>query len=222
MSALAQWRDTVVRNRANGIPSRPSSPPLSDEEGSEKVEEPDELQDHKRSKSEPPEPGISVRKPTPSPWVRWWGRSRSSKEAEVNGQGGRPVLKASSSVLEGVSVKKTKSSDTILLDSGASQTAPALPSTPDTRAVEPPSRKADLLASVTEKKFAKTLRLTSDQLVSFTFFQANGRVNRFHCTEKSQFETWKEHHYIFSFHVRCHCVYGTHLRVGLNRSGRRF
>ena len=105
MSALVLWRDTA--KKASGVSSRPSSPPLSDDEDEDKndVLSADERQDHKRSKSEPPEQGITMRKPTSSSWVRWWGRSRINKEAEVNGKGGRPSLKASSSApFEAVSV----------------------------------------------------------------------------------------------------------------------
>jgi len=74
---------------------------------------------------------------------------------------------------------------------------------------------------VVKRKFAKTLRLTSDQLVSFLSFLCEYGFGLWFA-ESPQFETWGEHHYVLPLHVRGYCVYGAYLRMGFDGLGARF
>lgn len=99
MDALILWRDATLREKAAGLPTRPSSP-LSEANSEEAVKSDEAASDdrllHNRSQSEPVEkaPGSDASgKPTSSSWVQWWSRSRTNSSKDVNGaQAGRPAL----------------------------------------------------------------------------------------------------------------------------------
>lgn len=114
------------------------------------------------------------------------------------------------------------------------ESAPALPSTP---VQEPPTD--PFLKTITPKnlaladsaitnsqsvrkrrKFVKTLRLTSDQLVSLQVFAKGSKPE--HYLEIVRAEAWAElDHFLLVFYGRC-CVHGEDIRLGLYRSNRRF
>ncbi|ESK95125.1 nuclear elongation and deformation protein 1 [Moniliophthora roreri MCA 2997] len=167
MSALVLWRDSYLKAREAGqVITRPSSP-LSD------YEEPftptsttastttlptsvegDDKKENKieRSQSEPPETMEQKEKPQPptsSSWVQWWSRSRKKTNPS---EAKRPELKEAYSepTVPAPAVINDSSSD---VAAQASESAPALPSTPIQQPLSKP-------------KYVKTLRLTSDQLKS--------------------------------------------------------
>ncbi|KAF9464839.1 Lipin/Ned1/Smp2-domain-containing protein [Collybia nuda] len=188
MYALVGWRNAALQHR---ITSRPislsfenhlegaasSSPPSTEEneQASDRIH-------HTRSKSEPPEklPG----KPTSSSWVQWWSRSRQitpsiapSSDVERDkalettiSRNERPVLRgtASAPLQNGAAPPSSRAqySDT---ETGsrvipAADSAPALPSTPVQGPVTTVPSATPVPKIPRGRKFAKTLRLTSDQL----------------------------------------------------------
>ncbi|KAK7054133.1 nuclear elongation and deformation protein 1 [Favolaschia claudopus] len=154
MDALVLWRDALVKQTTEGIPLRPTSPALSVPDTPEDEVEPDTR--YSRAKSEPPEQAtpIVAGKPTSSSWVQWWSRSR--QQPSKSGKEERPALPWTSSApgIESPSIPKRP-------DIPPADSAPA-PSTPvqrPTPAIPKPSPE-----STGDRKFAKTLRLTSDQL----------------------------------------------------------
>ncbi|GLB34082.1 putative LNS2 [Lyophyllum shimeji] len=188
MRSLVVWRSATLRQKAQEAPSRPPSP-LSDEEP-EGVrprspplsdEQQPEERHHHRSKSEPPEKPQG--KPTSSSWVQWWSRSgRKKKDAEKeeidaaapSAKNERPGLRGTASAPpDGVPSPPTVAFDPkkIARDIPPSESAPAYPSTPVQAPVEAPVKATPAAAHThpapaVSRKFAKTLRLTSDQLKS--------------------------------------------------------
>ncbi|KAF9031796.1 LNS2-domain-containing protein [Hymenopellis radicata] len=155
MPALRIWRSSYLEMRDAGIVTRPSSPLSDDEDGAksggEELEDKDKLIPGKSETRKPP---------TSSSWVQWWSRSRrdNAKKAKTD----RPALKESVSAPLEDETKDTPHRPPQLKDFPPADSAPALPSTPIQKPVEvPPSINT---AVVPGKKFAKTLRLTSDQL----------------------------------------------------------
>ncbi|KAJ6572586.1 Lipin/Ned1/Smp2-domain-containing protein [Mycena sp. CBHHK59/15] len=165
MDALVLWRDTLIRQRSDGIPLRPTSP-ASDEEDAKvppdtPTEEDPERQNHNRSKSEPPELATNG-KPTSSSWVQWWSRSRRGKTEGAAGKDERPPLPWMASAPNSSDAKQLppKRSTT---DVRPADSAP-VPSTPVQRPSSPPAQPSP--KGTGRRKFAKTLRLTSEQLKS--------------------------------------------------------
>ncbi|KAJ7490242.1 Lipin/Ned1/Smp2-domain-containing protein [Mycena galericulata] len=171
MDALVLWRDALVKQTTEGIPLRPTSP-MSDGEDAQSVPdtpteslEQREKQQHNRSKSEPPEQ-VPKGKPTSSSWVQWWSRSKAKTEGTPT-KDDRPPLPWTTSAPNGTdsdtlppkALSKVKRSST---DIPPADSAPA-PSTP---VQHPVPAAAQPLPVGKGKKFAKTLRLTSDQLKS--------------------------------------------------------
>ncbi|KAF8076685.1 nuclear elongation and deformation protein 1 [Lyophyllum atratum] len=180
MRALVHWRDATLQQTAQDLPSRPASP-VSDEEVEERLlspapssdEQPEERHHH-RSKSEPPEKPQG--KPTSSSWVHWWNRSgrkkteAEKKDADILAAPGvkseRPGLRGTASApLDGVMPPDVVSFEPkrVSREIPPAESAPAYPSTP----VQPPAKITPVVAPVSpavSRKFAKTLRLTSDQL----------------------------------------------------------
>ncbi|KAJ7682441.1 LNS2-domain-containing protein [Mycena polygramma] len=164
MDALVLWRDALVRQTTDGIPLRPTSP-ASDEDDTKSapdspIEEEEPERRLERSKSEPPEPTpTAAGKPTSSSWVQWW--SRSKREGTPATKEDRPPLPWSASA--------PNASDTQLplRSSGIppADSAPS-PSTPIQRPSQALLNPNPSPESVGKRKFAKTLRLTSDQLKS--------------------------------------------------------
>lgn len=109
----------------------------------------------KRADSEPPE---SHRKPTSSSWVRWWNRSRDVTEAD------RPPLRVSNtSPTESTLPKHVP---LVPQHTVFPQSVSAPPATPAPDIMEPLSKALEAKIARTRKRYAKTLRLTSDQLKS--------------------------------------------------------
>ncbi|KAJ6539705.1 Lipin/Ned1/Smp2-domain-containing protein [Mycena capillaripes] len=163
MDALVLWRDALVKQSTDGIPLRPTSP-ASDEEDTKSVpgtptDEEEPQRRFERSKSEPPE-AAPTGKPTSSSWVQWW--SRSKRDAAPTTKDDRPPLPWTASEPNGSETKllavKRTSSDIPPADSAPS------PSTPVQRPAQAPPKPSPEGSG--KRKFAKTLRLTSDQLKS--------------------------------------------------------
>ncbi|KAJ7498584.1 Lipin/Ned1/Smp2-domain-containing protein [Mycena latifolia] len=164
MDALVLWRDALVKQTTYGIPLRPTSPAPDEEDVKSVPDTPpadEEQQKHNRSKSEPPEQAPKG-KPTSSSWVQWWSRSRRGQTEGPPIKDDRPPLPSTFSAPNNsdskFSVPKRSSTDIPPADS-----APA-PSTPVQRPAQAPPKSSPERTG--KRKFAKTLRLTSDQLKS--------------------------------------------------------
>ncbi|KAJ6466693.1 LNS2-domain-containing protein [Mycena vitilis] len=165
MDALVLWRDALVRQTTDGIPIRPTSP-ASDEDDTKSapdspIEEEEPERRLERSKSEPPEQTpTAAGKPTSSSWVQWW--SRSKREGAPATKEDRPPLPWSASA--------PNASDTQLPLRASPGIPPAdsapSPSTPVQRPSQALLHPDPSPESAGKRKFAKTLRLTSDQLKS--------------------------------------------------------
>ncbi|KAG0698677.1 Lipin/Ned1/Smp2-domain-containing protein [Suillus ampliporus] len=168
MDALRLWVENApkVPSRAmSGPPSLMEEEPQSrmDESEEEQVSSADEQEpvssgderELKRADSEPPE---SHRKPTSSSWARWWSRSRDITEAE------RPILRGSNTLpLESIPVSLVAHRTVF------PQSASAPPATPEggkAPSIEPLGKALEAKIARTQKRYAKTLRLSSDQLKS--------------------------------------------------------
>ncbi|KAJ8507390.1 hypothetical protein ONZ45_g10251 [Pleurotus djamor] len=191
--ALRLWRRAALQEQEMRFPPRPISP-ISDEEEEPELppESPDEASDsqtlptperkqHDRAKSEPPEAALSNspgRKPTSTSWVRWWSLSRSvTNDATTSPMSGRPGLRESSSVSENELPQRIPSKG-FGKDIPPAESAPALPSTPLQEPINSPFSAANTTPKATnvpsgdasqskkQRRFVKTLRLTSDQLKS--------------------------------------------------------
>ncbi|KAF5392965.1 hypothetical protein D9757_001254 [Collybiopsis confluens] len=174
MGALSVWRDSYIQRKGRSVFNRPISPSSALSEDSEL--EDDILSDSEgkktspgmeRAKSEPPEikeHGVKSLPPTSSSWVQWWRRSQktpSSTNAGSSLDTGRPELKeAYSAPSVGLKKRMETSTPDEMIKQGS---APALPSTPVKKSISEPQ---PLSRTSTPKKYAKTLRLTSDQLKS--------------------------------------------------------
>ncbi|OAX33778.1 LNS2-domain-containing protein, partial [Rhizopogon vinicolor AM-OR11-026] len=112
----------------------------------------------KRAESEPPEPH---RKPTSSSWVRWWIRSRDITEAD------RPPLRVSNTLPMESKLSKPMSPGARHTVFPPSVSAPpATPQGGNAPGIEPLSKALERQIARTQRRYAKTLRLSSDQLKS--------------------------------------------------------
>ncbi|KAF9232786.1 LNS2-domain-containing protein [Melanogaster broomeanus] len=137
------WTSAAMQDPLAELPSPPSSPsPSPSQTEHELVSSADEPDKLKRAESEPPE-AVS-RKPTSSSWVRWWSRSRDMTESE------RPPLREAA---------------TVPLDQ-ATTAPPATPAADKSPTMKPLPDALPGKTERTQKKFAKTLRLSSEQLKS--------------------------------------------------------
>ncbi|KAG1735729.1 Lipin/Ned1/Smp2-domain-containing protein [Suillus paluster] len=172
MDALRLWVENAPKE-----PSRAMSepPPLMEEEPQSLMDEREEEEqvssadeqepvssgderELKRADSEPPE---SHRKPMSSSWARWWSRSRDITEAD------RPILRASNTLpLESLQTPVSLVAHRTVFP----QSASAPPATPEggkaPEIIEPLTKALEAKIARTQKRYAKTLRLTSDQLKS--------------------------------------------------------
>lgn len=172
------------------VSASPSPPPTSNTTPSDTEEDkPNQNQMHSRSKSEPPDQqkqqeddrqvGMNAgKKPTSLSWVQWWSRSRR-KESEA-GKDGRPGLTASPAPLD--SEKRLPEPEPILRHKSDSEVAfgdelrPSI-SRKERLAVDDLSP-APGFSQITapKRKFAKTLRLTSDQLKSLNLRSGSNTI----------------------------------------------
>jgi phosphatidate phosphatase LPIN len=179
MDALSMWRDAALQDGGSEMSSprdslsRAPSPTLSDEEDArtekDASEEEPQTSEVRRSGTEPaPQP---TRKPTSSSWVRWWSRSRGNRENKDTGdasvKGDRPPLRsfATDSRSPGVGAVEREVSRAEAELAAPAGAIPASGSMP--RGIEGAPGVVALPQTAIEKKYAKTLRLTSDQLVRF-------------------------------------------------------
>ncbi|KAH9943217.1 LNS2-domain-containing protein [Epithele typhae] len=160
MDALVTWRESALRDKQPLISSRPGSPqPLSEDES---VKSDGDEPRNRRAKPTPTGKMLNnetvTRTPTSSSWVRWWSRSRRA-------EGTRPELSHASSEPSGdyQELKAEQAKGTSVHRTATSASAPPLPILVSTNA-----SKTSLGTTHLEqpKRFAKTLRLTSDQLKS--------------------------------------------------------
>ncbi|KAJ7930124.1 nuclear elongation and deformation protein 1 [Mycena leptocephala] len=151
MDALVLWRDALVKQTTSDAKSVPDSP--IEEEEDEPPRRPD------RAKSEPLEQAPTG-KPTSSSWVQWWSRSKQGNKSVTKDD--RPPLSWTASAPDSIDPKpigpKRASTEIPPADSAPS------PSTPVQRPTQEPLRPSP--EGTGNRKFAKTLRLTSDQLKS--------------------------------------------------------
>ncbi|KAH0840282.1 Lipin/Ned1/Smp2-domain-containing protein [Lanmaoa asiatica] len=155
MDDLHLWISTAREDRPASLPSPPSSPsppPLRTEQ--ELLPSSDEHEEPKREDSEPPR--LSARKSTSSSWVRWWSRSRDIPDSE------RPVLR------EAVTMPlDQKLSQPVHVFSHLPPPSASAPATTPVASQLPATQPISNSVTVRKKKkFAKTLRLSSDQLKS--------------------------------------------------------
>lgn len=180
MDALQLWASMAREERLTVLPSppstpsTPSTPPLQTEPELRSAS--DEHEGPKRADSEPP--GVSTPKSSSSSWVRWWSRSRDIPASE------RPVLREASTMpldqVDSYTYHLVGACSCRLQKLGKPPHVPSyLPapsaSAPATTPVAFPSPTIhpvpDTMTVRKEKKFAKTLRLSSDQLVSLNDIQ---------------------------------------------------
>ena len=182
MGALVLWRTTALQSHPTDLPSRgPSPAPQSEDEPLSSSDERDEI---KRSNSDPVD---LLRKPTSSSWSRWWSRSRSNREVDASDKANRPELRETASDIVRLDFLRIRNkSDGAIFVQPVTQTKilrtkqtsslrvpfPSASAPPSTPVVQP--KPETLKGTAPEglesgrghgKKFAKTLRLTSDQLV---------------------------------------------------------
>ncbi|KAF8437290.1 Lipin/Ned1/Smp2-domain-containing protein [Boletus edulis BED1] len=149
MDALHLWVSTARDDRLTALPS----PPLSPSPEQQLFPSLGEHKNLKRADSEPP--GVLTRKSTSS-WVMWWSRSRDIPLSE------RPVLgdAATLSLDQNLTKPVHVHSPLPLPSASAPETIPVAIRSPTIQPV------SDTVPVGKEKKFAKTLRLSSDQLKS--------------------------------------------------------
>ncbi|CCM00174.1 uncharacterized protein FIBRA_02202 [Fibroporia radiculosa] len=168
MDALVLWRDAALHGQLAQSQSRSPSPgaQLKDiqEEASYSDEERRQL---KRSSANlsgttmfaPTNGDIAAPRPSSSSWVRWWSRSRRTENAQ------RPDLRAMNTAPSTMQRSRTEVLDTIPAPTKRSvSAAPTMPLSPELRSPTPDASSDEEKRG--RKRFAKTLRLTSDQLKS--------------------------------------------------------
>lgn len=185
MDALVTWRQTALYDQRSLLSSRPTSPiPLSEDESVKS--EGDEPTGDRRIKHTTTNLHISadgigkepIRTPTSSSWVRWW--SRKSRVEAV-----RPDLEHTNSEPPAVpsvrdpspdlddpesqqihGVQQAQTNLTPIPEGGIQRTNTSASAPVPLVPMEPESRPRTRSVSPEDhKRFAKTLRLTSDQLV---------------------------------------------------------
>ncbi|KAG8219028.1 Lipin/Ned1/Smp2-domain-containing protein [Butyriboletus roseoflavus] len=155
MDALQLWASTAREDFLTAFPSPPSSPSSPPLRTDTELRSPsDEHEGPKRSDSEPP--GVSTPKSAPSSWVRWWSRSRDIPPSE------RPVLREASTISFDQKLGKPAHVPSHLPHPSASAPATTPVAFPSPTIQPIP----DTVTTRKVKKFAKTLRLSSDQLKS--------------------------------------------------------
>ncbi|KAF7792895.1 hypothetical protein EIP86_003996 [Pleurotus ostreatoroseus] len=177
MDALFMWREAALTKDLQ-MSSRPVSP-MSDDDRRRRTRSMDtedalssgdeQLPHPKRSVTT--DPATPQKKPSSSSWVRWWSRSRRNEDAlpEMRALHSEPPLSdAGSRSGESDGTPPGRPPVRPVVHADASESAPALlnspgATTPDgtpTRPLSPVEQK------VPRKRYAKTLRLTSEQLKS--------------------------------------------------------
>ena len=195
MEALIGWRSSTLQSPPGNIPSRGPSPiPLSDEEP---LSESDEREPPYRPESD----HLNVaRKPTSSTWSRWWSRSRNNKDTEGSKKTSRPNIRETASdivseicffafILSHFKIKAVTQGSKSEILPVKQQFASPVPfptgSAPSSTPVSTPlTRPQPTNGAPGGKRFAKTLRLTSDQLVGYISVFSVSKVNHLVCSRK--------------------------------------
>ncbi|TFK94213.1 LNS2-domain-containing protein [Polyporus arcularius HHB13444] len=175
MEALVAWREAALQDQRSLVSSRPVSPqPFSEDEYAKSEDEADDrrlrraVTESSVASDASGKDSAATRTPTSSSWVRWWTRSRRA-EGAVRPDLGHTNSEPSSVATPKADLKPTNSSSsegTPIRRSASSASAP--PVATARRVTETPNTSQPIpeASETTEKKFAKTLRLTSDQLKS--------------------------------------------------------
>ncbi|RPD66923.1 LNS2-domain-containing protein [Lentinus tigrinus ALCF2SS1-7] len=171
MEALVTWREAALRDQQSLVSSRPVSPqPLSEDESVRSDEEADDrrpkrtMTDSSVGSDVSAKDNAATRTPTSSSWARWWSRSRRAEST-------RPDLGHTNSDPSHIAaakadLKPTKSASGVPLHrTSTSSSAPPVASTRRTTPATTPQPIPEASETL-DKRFAKTLRLTSDQLKS--------------------------------------------------------
>ena len=169
MNALSKWRESTLRHRNQGRVSRSPSPAAS---AKSYDEEP--LSSGDEGPKEAPE--VQNARTTSLSWIRWWNRSHRTRTSSERANEARPMISERSSepidtklvgphnltdpnLLIPVTAQALNANGSAVLSRTASTaSAPPVISTGVPTAVVAESQEKPF------KKYAKTLRLTSDQL----------------------------------------------------------
>ncbi|KAI0092200.1 Lipin/Ned1/Smp2-domain-containing protein [Irpex rosettiformis] len=178
MEALALWREAAL-TQAPQVSSRPVSPEPSDRRDRSRTSGDEALSGDEKPNEPTTTPPV---KPSSSSWVRWWSRSRRSDTIRPSL---RPAISAPSdpdgSDLGGV--KKTESIAGAVVRPtaqpiGSTDSAPTVLST----TTFSPASVSTMVAAVDDesehkaKRYAKTLRLTSEQLKSLNLKSGSNTI----------------------------------------------
>ena len=186
--ALARWRRSTLDQRAGGDALRAVSPPPPDIEVSDMADSEARML-HARTRSEPPTPAQAKqaaeeekneeRKTTPQPpqksslsWMPWWRRARTQDLSSTRVLDKVRVLGFAMELPVTHVQSKDISSASLPLVAPTTEKvvkdhADTVPSTPTQRPVDAQVTPTKAQPQTPQKKvrYAKTLRLTSDQLV---------------------------------------------------------
>ncbi|EPQ59162.1 LNS2-domain-containing protein [Gloeophyllum trabeum ATCC 11539] len=157
MDALVLWRESALQDKSG------STTPTNDRRRPLPVLE---------------ERGVAMLEETPqqrtSSWISWWNRTRTTSgiKQEIGGKGGRPNLREINSVpVHTETVKKPKRDRSLepeLLSAESDAHSISVPTSPplgsDILDSGPPEKRTDEGTQTSSKRYAKTLRLSSDQL----------------------------------------------------------
>jgi len=171
MDALSKWRQSTLKHRNQGTVSRSPSPAAS-----AKSDDEEPLSSGDEGTKDGPQ--VQNARTTSLSWIRWWNRSKRTRgSSEQRTTDARPTLPERSSEPPGtkqvephhltdpssvvLTVMQTLTTDesTSLLRTASTASAPPIISTssPTPKVKEPREKKPS-------RKYAKTLRLTSNQL----------------------------------------------------------
>ncbi|KAF9651772.1 LNS2-domain-containing protein [Thelephora ganbajun] len=153
MGALSKWRHSTLKHRNQGTVSRSPSPAASI---TSDYEEP--LSSGDEGAKDVPQ--VQNARTTSLSWIRWWNRSqRTRASSEQRANEARPAVSERSSEPLDTKQTFTESDPAALLRTASTASAPPVISTgvSTTEVTQPQEKKPS-------RKYAKTLRLTSDQL----------------------------------------------------------
>ncbi|KAI0340913.1 LNS2-domain-containing protein [Trametopsis cervina] len=157
MEALQLWREAALTKDPQ-VSSRPVSPSLEDDRELGNTSGDEALSGDEQSGAQAE---ASPVKPSSSSWGRWWSRSKRSDTI-------RPELKQTSSAPSDPAEAVVSSSRPLSKKSVTAESAPGILRSPDMTPTNSFAsvRVVEEAADNSEKRYAKTLRLTSEQLKS--------------------------------------------------------
>ena len=240
MDALHTWRESALEDKRPLLSSRPASPqPLSEDESVKSDGDEPSNRRIKRISTDTPSATAKVgkdaaaaRNPTSSSWVRWWSRSRRAETTRpdlghTNSEPSAPaVCLLSCTSLEYSPLQQVQ--PTVGPLDGASlhrtPTSASAPPIPVLAPNDPSSVALDTAQPDEHKRFAKTLRLTSDQLVRFKnvsilYYRLGSHASALSEIVESQDRCQFRHFLVIRYRRRG--LYRQAIRVGLHRSSGR-